>query len=101
MYLDLTQLEKPQVYDDGNGVQIHTFKGVLHREDGPAVIFPTHQEWYCHGKLHRTDGPARMFHVAPDGQEKVAEWWMEGKYHGGACLDHETFHKHLHKCEVK
>lgn len=32
---------------------------VLHRDDGPAVIFNTgREEWYQHGKLHRNNGPA-------------------------------------------
>jgi hypothetical protein len=31
----------------------------LHREDGPAVIYPFGEEqWYRNGKLHREDGPA-------------------------------------------
>jgi hypothetical protein len=31
----------------------------LHREDGPAVIYPDgFQQWYQYGKLHRVDGPA-------------------------------------------
>lgn len=33
--------------------------GVLHREDGPAVIGKDeHKEWWVNGKLHREDGPA-------------------------------------------
>lgn len=33
--------------------------GQLHREDGPAIIFPYGgQMWFQNGKLHRTGGPA-------------------------------------------
>lgn len=34
--------------------------GVLHREDGPAVIRPerNEKEWYWKGARHREDGPA-------------------------------------------
>lgn len=101
VFLDLSKLSAPQVYKDDNGIEIHTVNGVLHREDGPAVISPTHQEWYLNGVLHRTDGPARMFHCAPSGHEKLCEWWFEGKYQANGCVDHDTFHQHLHKCEKK
>ena len=34
-------------------------QGRLHREDGPARIYPSGRaEWYRHGRLHREDGPA-------------------------------------------
>lgn len=53
--------------------------GVLHREDGPAMIHlldGTEQwisEWWCRdGKLHRDDGPAI---IGPDGTE---QWWRNG-----------------------
>lgn len=46
----------------------------LHREDGPAIIYPDGtQEWYRNGVLHRGDGPAV---VHPDGKE---EWYRNGK----------------------
>jgi len=33
--------------------------GVLHREDGPAIIWNNGDtEWFSHGKHHRLDGPA-------------------------------------------
>jgi hypothetical protein len=52
--------------------------GVLHREDGPAVVPHTDQhphEWWRHGKRHRTDGPA-VLHA--DGSQ---EWWADGVAH--------------------
>lgn len=49
--------------------------GLLHREDGPAVIgHEGYEYWYKNGVLHREDGPAVVH--APSG----AEWW----YHRGS-----------------
>ena len=40
----------------------YSLNGLLHREDGPALIRDTgrgrNQTWYMHGKKHRLDGPA-------------------------------------------
>ena len=58
---------------DQDGTQNWYQKGKLHREDGPAIIYPDGEErWYQYGKLHRTDGPAVIF---PDG-EKL--WYLNG-----------------------
>lgn len=48
--------------------------GVLHREDGPAVVYPKSRQWlwYLNGMIHRDDGPAIKYH---DGEFR----W----YHGG------------------
>jgi len=49
-------------------------KNKLHREDGPAVIYPDgYQKWYYNNKLHRFGGPAVIY---PDGRK---EWWLNGK----------------------
>lgn len=49
--------------------------GVLHREDGPAVVKEDGtQEWWVAGKRHREDGPAIIY---PDGTE---ENWEHGKF---------------------
>ena len=46
----------------------------LHREDGPAVIYPDGTEmWYKNDQLHREDGPAAIF---PDGEEY---WCSDGE----------------------
>ena len=42
--------------------------GVLHREDGPALITANSRRWYLHGKCHREDGPAIEW---ADGDK----WW--------------------------
>lgn len=44
-----------------------------HREDGPAIIYPTgHLRWYQFNQLHREDGPARI-----DSDGKVF-WYLRG-----------------------
>ena len=50
--------------------------GELHREDGPAVIWPDGtRHWYWHGKPHRGDGPAK---IRSDGKQ---EWYWHGERH--------------------
>jgi hypothetical protein len=51
-------------------------EGKLHREDGPAEIWPDGtKRWYKEGKLHRADGPAIEY---PDGTKF---WYKEGLRH--------------------
>jgi hypothetical protein len=48
----------------------------LHRQGGPARVFPSgREEWFRHGKLHRTGGPAV---VHANGSEK---WYRDGRRH--------------------
>jgi len=50
--------------------------GQLHREDGPAIIYPDgYQGWYHDGKLHREDGPAV---TEPDGSQY---WYQNDRLH--------------------
>jgi hypothetical protein len=74
--------------------------GLLHREDGPAVISEGgNTQWYKDGKLHRLDGPAKVHPRNPhkdrwykdgllhrDGgpakaDKEVEEWYKDGKLH--------------------
>jgi hypothetical protein len=56
-----------------NGTQTWMLNGLLHREDGPAVISPSgYQAWYLHDQLHREDGPAVVF---PNGSRF---WYLNG-----------------------
>ncbi len=51
--------------------------GVLHREDGPAVIHPDgSEEWFVDGMRHRTDGPAYT-----SGDQKQTMWFYRGHLH--------------------
>jgi hypothetical protein len=50
--------------------------GMIHREDGPAIILPNGTEsWFLNGKLHRLDGPAVL------NSYKDKEWWIDDKLH--------------------
>ena len=49
-------------------------KGKLHREDGPAVVWPNGDTyWYLNGTKHREDGPAFEYF---DGHKA---WYINGK----------------------
>lgn len=50
-------------------------RGLLHREDGPAVIYSNgDKEWWQNGKLHRLDGPACEYN-------RYEAWYFEDKRH--------------------
>lgn len=45
----------------GGTTRWHDDRDRLHRDDGPAVIYPYGVEkWFRHGKMHREDGPALL-----------------------------------------
>jgi hypothetical protein len=49
----------------------------LHREDGPAVLYPNgYESWYLNGKQHRIDGPARIW----DNDRCPPEWYINGEF---------------------
>lgn len=54
-------------------------KGILHREDGPAIIVDgivRHEEWYFDGLRHRIGGPAVTFF-----DDLIKVWLVNGKRH--------------------
>lgn len=56
------------------GIVEYTLNGLLHREDGPALIYPRSSLfWYKHGKMHRTDGPAAIW------ASGTMTWFKNGK----------------------
>lgn len=71
-------------FDDGTHTNIDRFGAKvwldkeerLHRENGPAVIYPAknYVEFYKHGNLHREDGPATL---SIDGKENA--YYLEGE----------------------
>lgn len=62
--------------DKDKTVRYYDQNNHLHRNFGPAVIFPNgNQCWYNHGKLHRLDGPAV---IAKNGNQY---WYINGKYY--------------------
>ena len=47
--------------------------GNFHREDGPAIIFPSGtKKWLLNGELHREDGPAIEW------ANGYKEWYLRG-----------------------
>jgi len=63
-----------KVYSDG--CIRYWLNSKLHREDGPAVEYPSGQkEWRIKGEFHRLDGPAVEY---PSGQK---EWYKNGRWH--------------------
>lgn len=49
-------------------------KGHYHREDGPAVIYPNGDQFWCRNdQLHREDGPAV---IRSDG---TRYWYLRGR----------------------
>ena len=59
-----------------DGTRKHYRDGEIHREDGPAVIFPDGtQVWYLNGLCHRKGGPAV---IHPDGTQG---WYRNRKRH--------------------
>jgi len=50
---------KPKLTIAEDGTKTWKLNGLLHREDGPAIIWANGTKcWYIHGQLHRTEGPA-------------------------------------------
>ena len=57
-------------------IEYRNDKGILHREDGPAVEWSDgSKEWYIKGELHREEGPAREW------INSTKEWCINGQYH--------------------
>jgi hypothetical protein len=56
-----------------DGVDVWKVDGLYHREDGPAVIYPSGTMiWYRHGILHCETGPAWCW------MNGDVEWWLNG-----------------------
>lgn len=62
-------------YQDGT-IRYYNYRDNLHREDGPAVIYPSGTKlWYFNNKKHREDGPAIEY---PDGS---GSWYFNDQRH--------------------
>lgn len=63
-------------------------RGKLHREDGPAEVWPNmYSKWYRYGKLHRVGGPAVEWKHGP------CQYYFNGKLHrlDGPAIYHNLF----------
>ena len=69
---------KPKMILERNGdISWRLPNGLLHRDDGPAVITTNdNKKWYKNGEKHRVGGPA---HIAHKGRFKV--WFQNDKLH--------------------
>jgi hypothetical protein len=57
-----------------SGSQSWYQKGMLHREDGPAIILEDGTKmWWFNGQLHREDGPAVEYSWG------IKSWYLDGK----------------------
>tara|TARA_R110000868_G_scaffold77151_3_gene221248 strand:+ start:1825 stop:2085 length:261 start_codon:yes stop_codon:yes gene_type:complete len=75
---------KPICEIDSLGTKKWHLNGLVHREDGPAIIwYNGDKSWYLNGVRHREDGPAFEF---CDGSKK---WY----YHGNRihCKNNQEF----------
>ena len=61
-----------KVYEDGSKCWL--LRGLIHREDGPAIEYPDGtKRWLLRGLLHREDGPA----IEWAGGDK--SWYLDGE----------------------
>lgn len=59
-----------------DGATFWYLHGVVHRDDGPAVVYPNGEKWWFQfGKQHREDGPAIE---RADGSK---QWFRDGLCH--------------------
>jgi len=94
-------------YKDGSVLNIDDTSKQLHRENGPAVEYPSgYKEWWINNKRHRVNGPAiewsngskfwyidgklhRVDGPACEWASGGKEWWVDGKH-----LTEEEFNNH-------
>ena len=73
----LLETAQPTMHVDEDGTIRWKIDGILHKEDGPAVIYPNGTTvWYVDGVKHREDGPA-MVSTSRD----VSAWYKHGELH--------------------
>ena len=76
--------------DEYGTVRYYNALGKLHREHGPAVIYPDgDREWFQNGRMHRLDGPAVEY---SNGRR---EWYLNGLRHrlGGPAGEYPNIYR--------
>jgi hypothetical protein len=76
-------------YEDGSIT--YRYNGVVHRQDGPAIIHADGTKmWYRHGERHRENGPAMEF---SDGSR---HWYQNNQLHrdDGAAIEEPNGTRH-------
>lgn len=84
--LEISSLEDG-VHIDKRNVRYYVEDHEIHREDGPAIIWPNDRvEWYHKGIRHREDGPAIT------ARNTYKEWWVNGDLHreDGPAVEYST-----------
>src|ERR1700691_6204728 len=87
-----------------SGILEYYLNGILHREDGPAVIWPNEiGEYFLKGKFHRVDGPViirngsiQKYYINDENiTEEVEEWIKENNipYHKNWNNSHKILFK--------
>lgn len=73
-------------YATGNVTKYWYSRGKRHRTDGPAVEGPN-TIWYNNDKVHRTDGPAVIYHTG------MKVWYRNGVIHrlDGPAVVHKNY----------
>jgi len=62
---------------NSSGDKVYYVNNILHREDGPAVIYSSGTKfWYKNGKLHREEGPAVELSNGQKG------WYLNNIFYG-------------------
>ena len=79
-------MNKPECKINKDGTKEWYLNNKLHREDGPALEYPTGtKRWYLNGKYHREEGPATEYRevsfygvltVAVDHSETIVDLWL-------------------------
>ena len=71
------------------------FDGLLHREDGPAIIqSPNFKAWYINGERHREDGPAVQYSDG-DCEYHLHDQWYNSKELYDAALKKLKFNREI------
>jgi len=74
-----------QVEHPNGDIEYRDDSGELHRTDGGPSLCTTHSMcWHQYGLLHRTEGPAVIY---PDG---TGEMWIHGRFLYNVPIDRET-----------
>ncbi len=92
-----------QYYENGNKkIDRWDQHGLLHRENGPAVIkywedgTTKKEKWYKRGKLHRIDFPAKIEYYK-NGEVTMKSWYIDSKLIKSVCYEDHKVEKWFKK----
>ena len=83
--MDKEDIMKAKYYYKDGTTSSRELSKVLHREDGPAVVYEDGTSYYYNdGKLHREDGPARVY------SNGETYYYVEGAFYTKKQFDRRT-----------